>query len=348
MSVRLVFDGHNDALLRMYLKKDGDPVAAFLAGDKGHIDVPKARAGGFAGGMFAAFVPPVSALHDDADDLSPPAETNPRIDMNYARDVTVGQFALLYKLEAASNGAVRIARSAADIREINAAGGMAAVMHIEGIEAVDPDLDFLYVLHAAGLRSLGPVWSRDNAFAHGVPFRFPGTPDDGPGLTEAGIKLVAACNALCIQIDLSHMNEAGFWDVARYSSAPLVATHSNVHALCPAPRNLTDKQLDAIRESKGLVGLNFGTGFLRVDGNMRADAPIDRMVDHLAYMVERMGETCVGLGSDFDGIAPPKELGDASGLPRLLDAMAARGFGDALIEKIAYGNWLDLLERTIG
>ena len=348
MSVRPVFDGHNDALLRMYMKKDGDPIAGFISGDTGHIDLPKARAGGFAGGMFAAFVPPLSEKSRAAPDSALPASMPPEMDMNHAREVTIAQIALLLKLEAGSAGAVRVARSAADIRATNAAGGIAAVMHIEGIEAVDAELDFLHVLYAAGLRSLGPVWSRNNVFAHGVPFKFPGSPDFGPGLTEAGKHLVETCNTLGILIDMSHLNEAGFWDVAKLSTAPLVATHSNAHALCPAPRNLTDDQLRAVAESKGLVGLNFGTGFLREDGRMTADAPLDRMVDHLAHMVDIMGEDCVALGSDFDGITPPKEIGDASGLPRLMAAMKARDFGEPLINKIAYDNWLNLLERTIG
>ena len=348
MSIRPVFDGHNDALLRMYMKKDGDPIAGFISGDAGHIDLPKARAGGFAGGMFAAFVPPISEKGSAAPDSDLPLSMPPEMEMNHARAVTIAQIALLLKLEAGSGGAVRVARSAADIRTTNAAGGIAAVMHIEGIEAVDAELDFLHVLHAAGLRSLGPVWSRNNVFAHGVPFKFPGSPDFGPGLTDAGRHLVKTCNTLGILIDLSHLNEAGFWDVAKLSTAPLVATHSNAHALCPAPRNLTDDQFKAIAESKGVVGLNFGTGFLREDGRMTADAPLDRMVDHLSYMVDIMGEDCVALGSDFDGITPPKEIGDASGLPRLMAAMTARGFNEALINKIAYDNWLSLLERTIG
>ena len=348
MSVRPVFDGHNDALLRMYMNKDGDPIGSFLSGDTGHIDLPKARAGGFAGGMFAAFVPPISEKSSAAPDSDLPLSMPPEMEMNHAREVTVAQIALLLKLEAGSEGAVRVARSAADIKATNGAGGIAAVMHIEGIEAVDAELDFLHVLYAAGLRSLGPVWSRNNVFAHGVPFKFPGSPDFGPGLTDAGRHLVKTCNTLGILIDMSHMNEAGFWDIAKLSTAPLVATHSNAHALCPAPRNLTDDQFRAIAESKGLVGLNFGTGFLREDGRMSADAPLDRMVDHLAYMVDIMGEDCVALGSDFDGITPPKEIGDASGLPRLMAAMTARGFDDALINKIAYNNWLSLLERTIG
>ena len=129
-------------------------------------------------------------------------------------------------------------------------GSLAAVLHIEGAEAIDPELDALEVLHAAGLRSLGPVWSRPNLFGHGVPFRFPSSPDTGPGLTDAGKALVRACNELRLMLDLSHLNEAGFWDVAALSQAPLVASHSNAHALCPCSRNLTDKQLDAIRATR--------------------------------------------------------------------------------------------------
>ncbi len=352
MSAQPVFDGHNDVLLRMYLQKGGDAIAEFLAGvEKGHLDLPKARAGGFAGGMFAVFVPP-----EETADARPrprpgfgrqmPLPSEP--DINYARKVTIGQIAVALKLETASHGVVSIARSVADIRRINEAGGIAMVLHIEGVEAIDAELDFLHVLYAAGLRSLGPVWSRKNIFATGVPFKFPGDPDIGPGLTDAGKDLVRACNALGIMIDMSHLNEKGFWDIAKTSTAPLVATHSNVHALCRSPRNLTDRQLDAIKESRGIVGLNYAVAFLREDGKGNADTPITRMVDHLAYMVDRLGESCVGFGSDFDGVMIPRDIGDASGLPRLIEAMKERGFDDELVNRIAYGNWLDLLERTIG
>ena len=125
---------------------------------------------------------------------------------------------------------------------------LAAVLHIEGAEAIDANFELLDVLYAAGLRSLGPVWSRPNAFGHGVPFRCPSSPDTGPGLTDLGKALIGACNRLRILIDLSHLNERGFWDVAAISNAPLVATHSNAHAISPHSRNLTDRQLAAIRQ----------------------------------------------------------------------------------------------------
>ena len=193
------------------------------------------------------------------------------------------------------------------------------MFHIEGVEAIDPELTMLDVLHAAGLRSLGIVWSRPNAFGHGVPFRFPSSPDTGPGLTDAGKALVKACNQLKIMIDLSHLNEKGFRDVAALSDAPLVATHSNVHALCAHSRNLTDWQLGAIRETGGMVGLNFATGFLREDGRMNADTSLDIMVRHVDSLLQALGEDGVGLGSDFDGAMIPAVIGDVAGLPKLID-----------------------------
>ena len=175
-------------------------------------------------------------------------------------------------------------------------GRSGTVLHIEGAESIDANFEILDVLYAAGLRSLGPVWSRPNAFGHGVPFLCPSSPNTGPGLTDLGKELVRQCNKLRLVIDLSHINERGFWDVAAISNAPLIATHSNAHALSPHSRNLTDKQLAAIRETGGLVGINFATSFLRSDGARDADAPIELVIEHLAYMLEHLGEDGVGFG----------------------------------------------------
>jgi membrane dipeptidase len=136
--------------------------------------------------------------------------------------------------------------------------------------------------------------------------------------------------------------------VAAISNAPLIATHSNAHALSPHSRNLTDKQLAAIRETGGLVGINFATSFLRSDGARDADAPIELVIEHLAYMLERLGEDGVGLGSDFDGARMPTGIGTAAGLQNLVEAMRQRGFGKPLIEKVCFRNWLRVLEKTWG
>ena len=180
-----------------------------------------------------------------------------------------------------------------------------------------------------------------------MPFRFPSTPDIGPGLTDAGRTLVRACNELGILVDCSHLNEAGFFDVAEATRAPLVATHSNAHALCPATRNLTDAQLDAIRGANGIVGVNFAASFLRADGrNAPDETGIDEIVRHVSYLVERIGIDHVGFGSDFDGAEVPAELGGVAGLPLLLDALRAAGFGAGELDKITHGNWLRILEET--
>jgi membrane dipeptidase len=186
------------------------------------------------------------------------------------------------------------ATSVDDFRE----GQVTAIVHMEGAEPLAPDLSDLERWYERGLRSVGLVWSRPNAFAEGVPFRFPSTPDTGAGLTDAGRELVRACNRLGILVDLSHLNEAGFWDVQGISDAPLVATHSNAHALCPASRNLTDPQLDAIRDSGGVVGVNFAAGFLREDGHHDAATPIAEILRHIDYLVARMGIDHVAFGSD--------------------------------------------------
>ena len=344
------FDGHNDVLLRLW-RRGGEAPKAFLDGDgKGQLDLPRAQKGGMAGGLYAIFVPSEGKPEGPAPVDTPAYDipVPPAPELTYAQRATLEMTSLLFRIAEQSEGRVRVARSVADIRAAIAAGAHAPVLHIEGCEALDPGLRLLDVLYAAGLRSLGPVWSRSNIFAHGVPFRYPSSPDTGDGLTNLGRALVLRCNEMRVLIDLSHMNEKGFWDIARLSKAPLVATHSNAHALCASSRNLTDKQLAAIRASGGLVGVNYAVSFLRQDGKRVAATPLDTVVDHIAYLVDKLGEDGVGLGSDFDGAMIPEAIGSVAGLPNLIAAMRARQFGEPLIEKICFENWMRVLLATWG
>lgn len=346
-----VFDGHNDLLLRLH-QAPGKREAIWLTGEgRGHLDLPRMQAGGFAGGFFAIYVPSpetqdgarYQAMMDAPPyDLPLPA----LIEAPDALPVALSMAGHLHWMERASGGAFRLCRDMADIRACMAQGVIAGVMHMEGAEPIGPDLDALHLFHAMGLRSLGPVWSRPTIFGHGVPFRFPGDPDTGPGLTDAGKRLVRTCNDLGIMIDLSHINAQGFDDVARLSRAPLVATHSNAHAVTPSTRNLTDRQLDMIRESGGMVGLNFATVFLREDGRKSPEMGWDPVLRHLDHLIARLGEDHVGFGSDFDGAVVPRGIGDVTGLPALQDALRAHGYGDALLRKLCHENWLVLLDRT--
>jgi membrane dipeptidase len=243
---------------------------------------------------------------------------------------------------------MRVVQAASELESCLRAGVLAAVLHFEGAENLGPDPGALEDLYEAGLRSLGLVWSRANAYGHGVPFRFPASPDTGPGLTEAGRELVRECNRLGVLLDLSHLNERGFWEVAEMTEAPLVATHSNAHALCPTTRNLTNRQLDAIRDSDGMVGVNFAVGFLREDGEEEENTPLETVVRHVDYLVERLGVERVGFGSDFDGAKIPREIKDASGLPRLLGTLGDRGYDGAALKKLAHENWVRVLRETWG
>ncbi|MHA3916034.1 dipeptidase [Halovulum sp. GXIMD14793] len=345
----LIFDGHNDVLCQLFFDGGLTQVDSFINGRDGSVDVPKAISGGFAGGFFAVFIPSPIDLEQKRRELSKAEYCLPlpeAVDWEDAIQPAMVQVAILLELD--RRGALRLCRNTADIRAAMAEGKMAAILHLEGAEAIDPDLHMLSVLHSAGLRSVGPVWSRPTAFGYGVPLSFPASPDIGQGLTDHGIRLVKRCNELRVLIDLSHLNEAGFWDVARHSDAPLVATHSNAHAIAPHARNLTDDQMKAIAESDGLAGLNFGVAFLRDDGQLNTDTPISQLLRHLDYMIDRLGEDRVALGSDFDGALMPETLRTVAELPKLKQAMTEHGYNDTLIEKLCHKNWLRVLDKTWG
>lgn len=348
-----VFDGHNDILLRL-LRDPTRREEIWLKGEgRGHLDLPRMKKAGFAGGFFAIYIPSPQA--QDAPDFEHMMDNPPYdlplpelIDNIACAPVAMALAGHLMWMERASEGAFRICRTAAEVEDCLAKGTIAAVMHMEGAEPIGTDLDALHVWHAAGLRSIGPVWSRPTVFGHGVPFRFPGAPDTGPGLSEAGKRLVKECNALKIMIDLSHLNEKGFDDVAALSDAPLVATHSNAWEVTNSTRNLTDRQLAVIAESDGMVGLNFATVFLREDGRKSPDMGWEPIFRHLDHLIDKLGEDRVGFGSDFDGATLPKGIGDVTGLPALIEALAGHGYDEPLLEKLCHKNWLALLRRTWG
>jgi membrane dipeptidase len=347
-----VFDGHNDVLLSIYLPKKGQRLSFFDRNDHGHIDWPRMREGGFAGGFFAVFVPSPSrsdkhpGAAPDAKNTAYELPMPASVDQTYAREITIKGMASLFRLAAQSDGQIRVVRTTHELDTCLQQGSLAVVLHFEGAEAIDPDLDALYVFYQAGLRSLGPAWSRANAFAEGVPFKFPHSPDTGPGLSEAGRELVKACNQLGIMIDLSHINEKGFWDIANLSEAPLVVTHAGSWELCQSTRNLTDQQLDAIGESKGVVGVNFHVAFLRADGRLEPETPLTEIVRHIDYIADRIGIDHVALGSDFDGATMPLELGDVSGMPKLLASLREHGYDDKSLRKLACENWIRLFGQT--
>jgi membrane dipeptidase len=351
LNKRSILDGHNDTLQAFYLPNQTQR-SFFEKTETGHIDLPRAKMGGWGGGFFSIFIPaPLTANMEPKKGTGQNHQANvdcvmKPVEFSYAHEMAKKGIETLFDLEAKSEGRLRVVRTMKELQSALEEDRLAAIIHFEGAEAIEPSLDSLEDFYAKGLRSIGIVWSRPNVFGYGVDLRVQGTPDRGPGLTQAGKELVKACNQLGILIDLSHLNEKGFWDVEKISLSPLVATHSCVHALSPSPRNLTDKQLDAIGASGGVVGINFSVRFLRRDGEKIPETPLSELVCHFQYVAERIGVDHVAIGSDFDGTTILNEIGDVTGLPKLMEALYKSGFDEEALTKISFKNWLRVLSAT--
>tara|TARA_B100000963_G_scaffold11537_1_gene8952 strand:- start:940 stop:1962 length:1023 start_codon:yes stop_codon:yes gene_type:complete len=337
-NIEIIFDGHNDLLLRLWMAKDHNGksfIQSSRVKDKdGHLDVESAKKGGFAGGFFAIFSPsPGNWLSTD------------RVDTSKAKNVADEMLSIATTMATENPSIFSIVLNYDDILSAIENKRIACILHFEGAEMIEGDLSNLEHFFELGVRSIGPVWSRPNAFGHGVPFGFPGSPNQGQGLTDAGKNLIRECNELGILIDLSHLNEAGFWDVSKISTKPLVATHSNAYELCESPRNLTKDQLAAIRDTGGIVGLNFATGFLRKDGIKDPNTKYE-IISHLELLMNALGDEKVALGSDFDGAIIPSFIGNCAGLPNLVQLMKDSGYPEELIKRICSKNWLDFLSKN--
>ncbi|MGI9394987.1 MAG: dipeptidase [Boseongicola sp.] len=337
-----VFDGHNDALSRLWCA-NGDPVADFST-NAGHVNVDACRTGGMAGGFFAIYSPSTRAEYDftDFDPAVFDMPLPPMMDEGFALGAAIGQAGIARKLHDA--GSIEIVTDASSLGRSFVGDPITCILHLEGADCIGPDLLALDALYSLGLRSIGIVWSRPTIFGDGVPFAFGRDGDTGPGLTDDGKRLVERCKELGVIIDTSHLTMKGFWDLAE-AGIPLVATHSNAIEICNTTRNLTDEQLRAIGETDGIAGLNFGTIFLDSAAWKTGMCGIDACIRHLAHMIDIAGENHVAIGSDFDGAPMPDGIGSAADLQNLAAAMEAADFGTELINKITHENWLDFLNQ---
>ncbi|MBD3213084.1 MAG: peptidase [Candidatus Lokiarchaeota archaeon] len=347
-----IFDGHNDTLTKMYSLENG--LDLFFNGtQKCDIDLPKAKQGNLIGGNFAIFVPPKQSAKE-SDPMYGMKFTkegykkklaNP-IKKSYAQEYTNSILKFLKLLEDYAKGAILTINKYEDLRDCLEKEKLGVLLHFEGAEVIERDLSNLGSYYQRGLRSLGLVWSRPNLFGTGVPFEFPNTPNIGSGLSDEGKKLVKECNKLGIIIDLAHINEEGFWDVEKNSEHPLVVSHAGVHSICPSTRNLTDKQIKAIGDTNGIIGVMFESSNIRPDGRLDENTSISIIVDHIDYIIKKIGVDHVGFGSDFDGATMPNSLNNVSQLPMLIKNLKKRGYTKKSIEKIAYRNWIRVFKDT--
>lgn len=210
------------------------------------------------------------------------------------------------------------------------------VISIEGGEALEGKLQRLDEFYEkAGIRMIALTWNWENEIG------YPAKLGPNPGLKPFGIELLKKMDELAIYADVSHLNEAGFWDVYENMNLPPIASHSNCRELCDVPRNLYKTQIKAIIEKKGYIGINFYTHFLTKNGTSQ----ISDVLRHIDYIYELGGEDILGFGSDFDGIESwPEGLSDSSCFPKLINALLKSGYKEEQVEKMAGKNLWNLLK----
>ena len=329
----LVIDSHNDSIVALirrgnlgldggkrddYLQRDG--AVAYLRqfiqplGEDTQLDLPKMRQGGLDAAFFAI-------------DCTRPWGNH----LLYLMDA-LGYF--LREVEEC-RGEITVARSAGDIERAHAEGKLAAILAVENSDALEKSPYVLPLLYELGVRAMTLTHSTRSWAGDG------GEVAGGSGLTGFGRELIAQMHELGVVVDVSHLNDAGFWDVVSLSEAPIMATHSCCRALCDHPRNLRDDQLKALAAKGGVVGITFVPRFVSAVAPALSD-----LLDHIDHAVQTAGIDCVGLGSDFDGGG--LLLKDATALPDITAGLVARGYAAGDIRKILGGNQLRLLHQVIG
>lgn len=236
------------------------------------------------------------------------------------------------------SGIIRQVRTPAELEETLVGGLRGAILSVEGGAALGGKLDSLDLLWRDGVRMMTLTWNGVNEIGSG-------SADPRMPLTPFGKEVVARMEQLGMMVDVSHLNDPGFWDVARMAKRPFLATHSDSRAVRDHSRNLTDQQFMAIRDMGGIVGINFCTMFLAdvEEGDVRVSP--DQLMAHVLHFLDLHGEDTVALGSDFDGTTLPAFMKDATGLGTLRELMLAAGLGEELTDKICFQNALDFWKR---
>ena len=322
-----IIDMHCDTLGGAYRKPDEFNL---FANDL-NIDFQKMQKGDYMAQFFAMFLPPRAQAKERGHELPP---DDVMIDMMQA--------ALLREIGKHSD-LIGFARNAADLQTNNKAGKMSAFLTIEDGRPVEGSFDRLQHYYDLGVRLISFTWNYANCFG------FPNSLDAAvmnKGLTAFGCEAVEWMNDKGMLVDVSHLSDGGFFDVARLSKKPFVASHSNCRALSGHQRNLTDEMIPLLAKSGGVSGINFCSNFLSADISSK-DSLVSDMVRHIQHFVQLGGIECVGLGSDFDGITSNLEVKDASKMQIIFDALGKAGFSEAQIEKIAYGNVLRVIKEVL-
>ena len=322
-------DMHCDSLMMLMLR---DPEESNLYDSKvTSVDFGRMQKGGQLAQFFAVFMPPVEAYGMMG---IPPIE-----DEEY---ISGCQSRLLRNVEEHKD-IIGMAYTAEDIEENRKAGKMSAVLTMEDGRSVQGKMENLDRYYQMGFRAIALTWNKENCFG------FPNSQDPdimNRGLTSFGKEAVEYMQELGILVDVSHLSDGGFYDVASICKKPFVATHSNCRAVAPHQRNLTDDMIRTLANAGGVAGINFGPEFLNPDSTCM-DSTCAMMAKQARHMADVGGIECVGIGSDLDGIEGNLEISDCSQMGKLEDALVKEGFTENEIEKIFYRNVLRVMHDAV-
>jgi len=325
---RLFIDGHNDTMMRVIDQDTWEPVVDIGGATDFHIDLDKLQKGGLSAPIFAAFS---QGYYDGG--------------QNIAKSLSESLAILnaLYYTEEKNRERFKIVKTVEEIRGNFKNGLISAIPSIEGAYFISKDnhMEILRQLKDLGVKLLGFNWNYSNYLGEGAGEVYSdGKTKSSNGLTDLGKLVLKEMEDLGIGIDVSHMNEATFWGVVENTTSPIIASHSGAYRLRKHRRNLKDNQLEAIRESGGLVGLVLCNNFLKEGGA----AYLEDYMDHLNYIVEKIGIDHVAIGSDLDGTDLPVDLKDSSEMGKIV-ALLEDQYASEDVNKILSGNFLRVFER---
>ncbi len=328
-------DTHNDTILHLiktppfFIASESTPLPPRRTlGERskhGQIDIPRIRKGGVKCLLFAMYVDPQYT-----------ARLRRLVQMMDAFHSELARYPKQVSLVTSYN---EIMKAVQDSK-------ITAMITIEGGEPLEGSVEALRAMYKLGARSLTLTHFPRNELGDGS------GADTGSHLTELGKTVVQEMNKLSMIVDISHLNQTGFWDVLELTKDPVLATHSNCKALCSHHRNLTDDQIKALAEKGGVMNLSFCAGFIK-DGIGFGDpeavkkVTVQDWLDHLDHAVKLVGTNHVGIGSDLDGGCGFPDLHDVTTFPHLTEGMVARGYSDSDIKKVLGANNLRVFKEVL-
>jgi membrane dipeptidase len=328
----------------------------------GHLDIPRMREGGLGAEFFSIWVEPKNA---------------PDYLMRALRQIDA-----VYREVERNPAQIEMAYTTADIRRLHQAGKIAALMGLEGGDAIQDDLAVLDMLHRLGIRYMTLTWAYNNNWAD--------SSTDKPrhnGLSPFGKQVVERMNRLGMMVDISHVADKTFYDVLGVSKVPVIASHSSCRAITNVPRNMTDEMIRDLAKHGGVMQINFHEGFLdqayadarvpmkeemdreeaRIEQQFKNDPAqlarekrkweaatearlprpdVQRIADHIDHVRKLVGVDYIGVGSDFDGARMPRGMEGVDHLPALTAELLRRGYSEQDLKKILGGNLLRVMEQV--